>query len=134
MDALFIDINGNFSDFKSRRLKYSEKTIFPFISIDSIRFNPLHATCLFQYCLKTSKNFWFSDVFRGYRKRPVACNGLGWKAFLNYFKEIVNILLSKLDHIFTNAELLTLGFYDLYHLAINRRSKEFLVHVKSSLP
>ena len=38
--------------------------------------NPSHATSLFQYLLKTSENHWFSDVFRGYQKRPVAWNGL----------------------------------------------------------
>ena len=38
--------------------------------------NPFHATSLFQYLLKTSENHWFSDVFRGYQKRPVAWNGL----------------------------------------------------------
>ena len=35
-------------------------------------FNPFHATNLFLYPLKTSENLRFSDVFRGYRKRPVA--------------------------------------------------------------
>ena len=35
-----------------------------------------HATGLFLHPLKTSKNLWFSDVFRGYRKRSVAWNGL----------------------------------------------------------
>ena len=38
--------------------------------------NPFHTTCLFVYLLKTSGNFWFFDVFKGYRKRPVAWNGL----------------------------------------------------------
>ena len=33
---------------------------------------PFHATGLFLYPLKTSENLWLSDVFRGYRKRPVA--------------------------------------------------------------
>ena len=37
---------------------------------------PFHATDLFLYPLKISKNLWFSDVFKGYRKRSVACNGL----------------------------------------------------------
>ena len=39
-------------------------------------FNPFQATGLFLYPMTTSKNFWFSDVFRGYKKRPVAWNGL----------------------------------------------------------
>ena len=37
-----------------------------------LKVNPLHATDLFLYPLKTSKNLWFTDVFRGNRKRPVA--------------------------------------------------------------
>ena len=43
--------------------------------------NPYHATGPFLYSLKTLENLCFSDVFRGYRKRPVACNGL-MKLFL----------------------------------------------------
>ena len=35
------------------------------------RVNPFHATGLFLYPLKTSENQRFSDVFRGYRTRPV---------------------------------------------------------------
>ena len=38
--------------------------------------NPVPATGLFLYTLKTSENQRFSDVFRDYRKRPVARNGL----------------------------------------------------------
>ena len=34
-------------------------------------FNSFNATALFLYPLKTSENNRFSDVFRGYRKRPV---------------------------------------------------------------
>ena len=34
--------------------------------------NPFHATGIFRYPLKTSENLWFSDVFRGYQKMPVA--------------------------------------------------------------
>ena len=34
--------------------------------------NPFHASDLFFYCLKTLEDLWFSDVYRGYRKRPVA--------------------------------------------------------------
>ena len=52
--------------------------------------NSFHATGLFRCPLKTSENLWFSDVFRGYRKRPVAWNGLRvglnlrlwWKKFV----------------------------------------------------
>ena len=38
--------------------------------------NPFHATGLFLYPLETSENLSLSDDFRGYRKRPVALNGL----------------------------------------------------------
>ena len=34
------------------------------------------ATVHFLYPLKTSENLWFSDVFRGYRKKLLTCNGL----------------------------------------------------------
>ena len=34
--------------------------------------NPFHVTVPFLYLLKTLKNLWFSDVFRCYRKGPVA--------------------------------------------------------------
>ena len=34
--------------------------------------NLFHTTDLFQYPLRTTENQIFSDVFRGYRKRPVA--------------------------------------------------------------
>ena len=38
--------------------------------------NFFHATGFVLYPLKTSENLCFSDFFRGYRKRPVAWNGL----------------------------------------------------------
>ena len=37
--------------------------------------NPFHATGLFLYPLDSSGNLWFSDVFRGYRKRPILWDG-----------------------------------------------------------
>ena len=42
--------------------------------------NRFHAG-LFQYPLKTSEIQRFSDVFRGYRMRPVAWNGLTEKVY-----------------------------------------------------
>ena len=42
------------------------------INILLVTINPFHATGIFLYPLKKSENLWFSDVFRGYRKRPVA--------------------------------------------------------------
>ena len=47
-----------------------------------IWFSTFHATDLFWYSLKTSENFWFADVFRGYQKRSVAWNGLTRMIFL----------------------------------------------------
>ena len=38
--------------------------------------NPFHTTGLFLHLLKTSEIQRFSDIFKEYRKRPVACNGL----------------------------------------------------------
>ena len=39
-----------------------------------IAINPIYATGLFRYPLKTSENLWFSDVFTGYRKT----GGMKW--------------------------------------------------------
>ena len=41
---------------------------------------PFHATGLFLYPLKTLENQRFYDVFREYRKRSVAWNGLTWSS------------------------------------------------------
>ena len=57
--------------------------------------NPFHATGLFWYPLKTSENLWFSDVFRGYRKRPVARNGLKTWSFRALFLNISKDMLCK---------------------------------------
>ena len=43
--------------------------------------NPNHATGLCLYLLKISENLWFSDVFRGHSKKPVAWNGLMYQLF-----------------------------------------------------
>ena len=43
--------------------------------------NPFHATGLLLHLLKILENLWFSDVFRGYGKRPVAWNGLMYQLF-----------------------------------------------------
>ena len=47
--------------------------------------NPFHATSLFRCPLKTSENQRFSDVFRRYRKRLVALNGLKMIDIALYF-------------------------------------------------
>ena len=58
--------------------KHFSYLILIMFSHSSIRisFNPFHANGLFPYPLKKSENQRFSDVFRGYRKRPMAWNGL----------------------------------------------------------
>ena len=73
--------------------------------IDISFINPFHATGLFRYSLKTSKNQnqRFSDVFRGYRKRPVAWNVL---MFCTTINEILLRYLSKNLHFFTSSEYL----------------------------
>ena len=38
-------------------------------------FHPFHVTGLFLYPLKMLENFWFTDVFKGYKKRPEKRNG-----------------------------------------------------------
>ena len=56
--------------------------------------NPFQATGLFWYPLKTSENQRFSDVFRGFRKRPVAWNGLIKRIVINLFiKKCCKILI-----------------------------------------
>ena len=40
------------------------------------RSKPIHATGLFLCPLKTLENLWFSEVFRGYGRRPVEWSGL----------------------------------------------------------
>ena len=47
-------------------------------NIDTKWIKPVYANGLFPYPLKSSENLWFSDVFRGYRKRPAAWFGLNW--------------------------------------------------------
>ena len=48
------------------------------ISLTSMFFNPFHANIPFLYFLKTSQNFWFSDVFRKYRNGTLS-RGKGFR-------------------------------------------------------
>ena len=41
-----------------------------------INIMPFHAIGFFLYPLKTSENLWFSNVFKGYRNKPIERNGL----------------------------------------------------------
>ena len=61
--------------FRAIKTKHLEKRV----KFKNHWFNPLHATGLFLYPLKTWENQRFSDVFRRHRKRPVAWNGLTWE-------------------------------------------------------
>ena len=71
-------------------------TINPLYLIVQKYLNPFHATGFFWYPLKTSENLWFSDVFRGYRKRPVAWNGLIRKSIKVCLS--VEFCIKKLSH------------------------------------
>ena len=44
--------------------------------VNTTSLEPSHASGFFLYLLRTSENLWFSDVFRGSRKKAVARNGL----------------------------------------------------------
>ena len=44
-------------------------------------YNSFHVTGFLLYPPEDIENLWFSDVFRGYSKRPVALNGLSKKKF-----------------------------------------------------
>ena len=52
--------------FFSKETKVSKQNLFV------VLFNSFHATDFFLYFLKTSENFCFSHVFRGFKKLPVA--------------------------------------------------------------
>ena len=59
-----------------RRNRFYLRFLQIFVQELSVSVNPLHVTGLFLYALKISENIWFSDVFRGYRKKPVTWSGL----------------------------------------------------------
>ena len=58
-----------------------EQQLFMVFANTPVLINPFHVSGLFLYPLKTSENLWFSDVFKDYRKRPDAWNGLIIKKF-----------------------------------------------------
>ena len=59
---------------------------------NNISCNLFLATGLFLYPMKISENFWFSDIFRGYRNRPVVENGL--RRFTKYAVSHACLVLS----------------------------------------
>ena len=74
-------------------------------------FNAFHDTGLFLYPLKTSENQRFSDVFKRYRKRPIAWNGL--KKFRKNVKkswELVFLLLGYFMRICGRADRDSMSF------------------------
>ena len=59
-NQLFMNVLGSCNIFHTEKVKsFKNNVIF-------------NSTGLFLYTLKIYENFWFSDVFMGYRKRPVA--------------------------------------------------------------
>lgn len=55
--------------------KICDKGLFS-VKLLTLNLEPFHATGFFPYTLKTSDNQRLFDVFRGYKRRPVAWNGL----------------------------------------------------------
>ena len=82
--SLLLTLNGFHTLFwyfhcRLRTSKYRQGIIiliFLLLTSHVVLINPCHATGLFLHPLKASENQMFFDVFRGYRKRPVALNGL----------------------------------------------------------
>ena len=60
-----VNLSKNLDFYSSRHKNVSSKHCYGC-------FNPFRATGFFRYPLKTSEKLWFSDVFRGNQKRPVA--------------------------------------------------------------
>ena len=90
-------------------------------------FNPFHVTGLFRYPLKISGNLWFSDVFRGYRKRPVVWNGL---------KEVCLCCWSEQDKFLSTHPIFRVCAKFKLHAWLDKQKKKkwahkFKVHVRS---
>ena len=83
--------------------------------------NPFHATGLFRYPLKESEKVWFSDVFRGHRKRQWHEMGL-WAQILIKFLPVMHI--SVIHDV----------FYNFSSGVINVENKEFWAVFHSILP
>ena len=77
-----------------RSLKCLGKTKFVLYFTFNTFTNAYHATGLLLYLLKTSGNQRFFDVFRGYKKRPVASNGLmiTRRSCITNFKQRINFM------------------------------------------
>ena len=82
------------------------------IKLRLILINLFNVTGFFLYPLKTWENLWFSDVFRGHRKRPVAWNGLVCKTSFT-LKPNLELELSIIPKILSLIILKVLGWYEL---------------------
>ena len=79
--------------------------------------NPFYVTGLFLYLLNTSENPWFPNVFRGFRKKPVAWNELNkWKISLTSDLKAV-VCLSRITWPIcdTLRDLYHFYHYHMYH-------------------
>ena len=83
--------------------------------------NPFHATGLFRYPLKESEKVWFSDVFRGHRKRQWHEMGL-WAQILIKFLPVMHI------------NVIHDVFYNFSSGVTNVENKEFWAVFHSILP
>ena len=77
LSSSFVNLfNINIPIYRNQSFDLLNKTIDWFLYGGAFVVNPFDATGLFLYPLKTSENQRFSDLLRGYRKRPVVWNGL----------------------------------------------------------
>ena len=74
--------------------------------------NPFHATGLFLNPLDSLGNLWFSDVFRGYRKRPILWDGSthirltrSWRRSLSYRSQFIDLPSKSLDWFLYDGDL-----------------------------
>ena len=89
--------------------------------------NPFHPIGLFLYHLKTSENQRFSEVFRGYRKRPMGWNGLriGYEGiFRLYRNQSIDLHCESIDWFLCNGK---------EPLVTNKHLKSYLHHQFSKI-
>ena len=91
-----------------------------------LRVNPFHTTGLFLYLLKSSENLWFSDAFRGCRKKPMAWNGLN--CLLISAKNVLSVKINWKWHFHKSCSLkyISKKFYLIKTFLIGFTTKNFL--------
>ena len=78
-------------------------------------FNPFNVAVLFLYSLKTSENLWFSDAFKGYRKRPSDMEWInenileGWQSCGFATHPVIDISISNNIDIYPVIPILTMS-------------------------